>query len=374
MAPRTSKKPKRTPKKKISIFLELSWRNNERIHIRPHVDATTTSLTSLIYLASDELGSDSPVLTVLQALLFLSPYSTRANFVYMGTEIPITLWETTTLQGIGVKNYIGTAVLTLDVDMASLYFSPVPKSLPASTDRETVCSRVDMWLKNLEAKSAKLGILALSPGQQLMQRETGSDDTVEGGGGGETDGALDAVSMKKLDEIRKKRAIRKWTVFVTALICDYTFNSYNYDSFKIAGDFKKHKHSTVYKYAQLRICFPDGHSLSCRFHPTETIESVKDFVRDAMSSHSLPEFDLYVSSPGEVLQDSSTILNEGLVPAARVHVSWKGSSGPIAGSSFIRPELFFTNHDEVNIPAFQRLMVDTARNNLKSAEGSSNQT
>jgi len=265
----------------------------------------------------------------------------------MGTEIPITLWETTTLQGIGVKNYIGTAVLTLDVDMASLYFSPVPKSLPASTDRETVCSRVDMWLKNLEAKSAKLGILALSPGQQLMQRETGSDDTVEGGGGGETDGALDAVSMKKLDEIRKKRAIR---------------------------DFKKHKHSTVYKYAQLRICFPDGHSLSCRFHPTETIESVKDFVRDAMSSHSLPEFDLYVSSPGEVLQDSSTILNEGLVPAARVHVSWKGSSGPIAGSSFIRPELFFTNHDEVNIPAFQRLMVDTARNNLKSAEGSSNQT
>ena len=152
------------------------------------------------------------------------------------------------------------------------------------------------------------------------------------------------------------------------------FHIYNHDLFLIVGDLEKLKQSKVYTFAQLRICFPDGHSLSCRFHPTESIESVKYVVRGALLSHSLSEFDLYVAPPRKVLQDSSTILNEGLVPAARVHVSWKGSSGPIAGSSFIRPELFFTNHDEVNIPAFQRLMVDTARNNLKSAEGSSNQT
>jgi len=153
------------------------------------------------------------------------------------------------------------------------------------------------------------------------------------------------------------------------------FHIYNHDLFLIVGDLEKLKQSKVYTFAQLRICFPDGHSLSCRFHPTESIESVKYVVRGALLSHSLSEFDLYVAPPRKVLQDSSTILSEGLVPAARVHVSWKGSSGPSAGSSFIRPELF-AGHNTVNVPAFPegRLLVDTARNDPTSSESSSKRT
>jgi len=599
MASRSNKKKTPSPKKDVSICLKLSWQNNERIHLGPPVDATKTSLTTLIHLAASVQESDSPVLLVLQALL--SHGSIQANFVYMRTAIPINLWETTTLQGIGVENDGGTALLTLNVDIASLSTAPLPRYLPASTERsivhteesaslqnsanilpitdtrlapipasdiarpqtkvivpvlrsnnavmdinpvevqtqpqksfsakeclrlildsnfdaaskeccitllkmlhnlmsttssdakgqkfrtinlsnpalsqkvsskrggvEFLCavgftpkqeglvsssshlvllpenektgviesaaedlrntlindlglldselplppivpnaqaapvpvsggfdiykghafnvaaaavganpigvnpeggakevSRIDLELRRLEAKSAKLlrqsqdldrGLLALRPGQQLHQPETGSDDTMEGGGGGGTDGALVAARMKKLDEERKKRENGGFTT-------------------KAMRDLEKLKQSKVYTFAQLRICFPDGHSLSCRFHPTESIESVKYVVRGALLSHSLSEFDLYVAPPRKVLQDSSTILSEGLVPAARVHVSWKGSSGPSAGSSFIRPELF-AGHNTVNVPAFPegRLLVDTARNDPTSSESSSKRT
>jgi hypothetical protein len=53
------------------------------------------------------------------------------------------------------------------------------------------------------------------------------------------------------------------------------------------------------------------------------------------------EFDLYITPPKLVLTESKTLLEEGLVPAAKVHVSWKNKKGGISlPDSFLQPGLF----------------------------------
>ena len=42
------------------------------------------------------------------------------------------------------------------------------------------------------------------------------------------------------------------------------------------------------------------------------------------------EFDLYVAPPRRLLNDAKTLAEEELVPAAKIHVSWK-AGGSLAG-------------------------------------------
>ncbi len=54
------------------------------------------------------------------------------------------------------------------------------------------------------------------------------------------------------------------------------------------------------------------------------------------------EFDLYVAPPRRLLSDAKTLAEEELVPAAKIHVSWKvgGSPTGVAPGCYIRDELF----------------------------------
>ena len=101
------------------------------------------------------------------------------------------------------------------------------------------------------------------------------------------------------------------------------------------------KKSKVYSHTQLRIYFPDGSRIEAKFLPSETISVVKQQTMSAFlpALQSQIEFDLYITPPRIVLKDSKTLAEEGLVPAAKVHVSWKkqGSSFP---DSFLQPFLF----------------------------------
>jgi hypothetical protein len=142
-------------------------------------------------------------------------------------------------------------------------------------------------------------------------------------------------------------------------------------SSNITGDLEKLKQTKVYQFAQLRICFPDGHSLSCKFHPSEKIESVKQIVQESLVEQSPPcEFNLYISPPPKVLSVDSTLFKEGLVPAARVHVSWKGTGAPESGSSYIKHELF--TDGSVAFPEGQSLVGQ--KKDRKSTSGSSDKS
>ena len=106
------------------------------------------------------------------------------------------------------------------------------------------------------------------------------------------------------------------------------------------------KNKKVYSHVQLRIYFPDGCRVEARFLPNETISVVKQVVSSAFLPQFqiqeenkdgqekqlggvvlLPEidFELYISPPRKTLNDSKTLADEGLVPAAKIFVSWKSS-------------------------------------------------
>jgi len=111
---------------------------------------------------------------------------------------------------------------------------------------------------------------------------------------------------------------------------------------KSMRDLEKMKKAKVYSHAQLKIYFPDGARIEAKFLPNETIQSVKDIVVSAFSQEysMISQFDLYVSPPRRILGNKETLKSEGLVPAAKMHVSWK--NGPMQGSPgfYLHPRFF----------------------------------
>jgi hypothetical protein len=122
----------------ISVCLKLNWNNNERIHIAQPVDARNATLLTIIHLAAAAMTTaDQGVLAVLQSLLSQAdPTTMDASLVYMRTSIPRNQWGTTTLESMGIDNAGGSALLTLNVNLASQNASTnvPPSPQPASTD------------------------------------------------------------------------------------------------------------------------------------------------------------------------------------------------------------------------------------------------
>lgn len=126
----------------------------------------------------------------------------------------------------------------------------------------------------------------------------------------------------------------------------------------------------MYSHAQLRIYFPDGTRIEGKFLPNEKIATVKNviastFVPSASSSSSsleaayascLHPFDLYISPPRRILAEDKSLKQEGLVPAAKIHVSWKNSTtasaSSISMSTLIQSRFFPASTNSNNVSSF----------------------
>ena len=74
------------------------------------------------------------------------------------------------------------------------------------------------------------------------------------------------------------------------------------------------------------------------------MSSIRSVIRSAFQpslAQSL-DFDLYVAPPRRLLNDTNTLDQEELVPAAKIHVSWKVGASPTGGAPgcYLRAELF----------------------------------
>ena len=123
------------------------------------------------------------------------------------------------------------------------------------------------------------------------------------------------------------------------------------------GDLEKMKKAKVYSHVQLRICFPDGSYLTAKFLPRETIQMVKDVIQTCFSIPNL-DFDLYVAPPRRMLQLKNTLSTEGLVPAAKVHVSWKVTGSPLPNTTFLQPHLFQEQYQQQTVFPNAKPIVD----------------
>jgi len=206
--------------------------------------------------------------------------------------------------------------------------APNPNSI--IPDGSTGKSLTERKLEILQQKQEKLeqsiqslgdrGIMAFLPGETgtIVTLNSPGDDILDGKG---DSSLLAGLAKKKLDE-RKKRE-------------EGGFQT------KSMRELEKMQKAKVYSHAQLKINFPDGVRIEAKFLPNETIQSVKDLVLSTfLPEYSISQFDVYISPPRRVLETNKSLKNEGLVPAAKVHVSWK--SGPMQGSPgfYIQPRFF----------------------------------
>lgn len=162
---------------------------------------------------------------------------------------------------------------------------------------------------------------------------TSTDDVIFDSKG---DGALIASQLKKRMEDKRKD--------------DNGFTT------KAMRDLEKMKKQKVYSHSQLKIFFPDGSRIEAKFLPNETIAAVRNVVKSTfLIQHQTNfDFDLYVSPPRKILLESKTLREEGLVPAAKLHISWKTGfdKSPVSGSSpgsFIERHFFITSSESLDI-------------------------
>ena len=190
-------------------------------------------------------------------------------------------------------------------------------------------SSTERQLQNLQSKKEKLeremqdiesdrGLVAYLPGN-------GPAPAASSGSGGKSDSSLVAARMKRMEEERKKREEGGFTT-------------------KAMRDLEKMKKAKVYSHAQIRVNFPDGAHLHAKFLPRETVSSIRSVIQSAFQpSLAQPlDFELYVAPPRRLLDDTKRLDVEELVPAAKIHVSWRVGASPSGGSvgSYLRNELF----------------------------------
>lgn len=125
---------------------------------------------------------------------------------------------------------------------------------------------------------------------------------------------------------------------------------------KAMRDLERLKKTKVYSHAALTIQFPDGCKLQGKFLPNETIETVRKTIQEDCLDSSSRQFDLYMTPPRRLLPPKSTLQQEGLVPAAKIFVSWKNSSTPTT-TSYLQAHLFQNDNAPVEFPSAKPVVV-----------------
>ncbi|XP_043469265.1 tether containing UBX domain for GLUT4 isoform X2 [Leptopilina heterotoma] len=92
---------------------------------------------------------------------------------------------------------------------------------------------------------------------------------------------------------------------------------------------KKLEHVNKYHWAIIRIQFPDQLVLQGLFRPEETVQDIKNFVRNYLKNPE-NEFVLYTTPPKTDLNPNCRLIDENLVPSAVIYYS---------GHSPLKPEL-----------------------------------
>lgn len=186
-------------------------------------------------------------------------------------------------------------------------------------------SKTETELHRLQQRQAKLegklqtkledpGWRAFAPGQEIpvADRKPSAKMTTSAG---KSDSSLLAERLKRQQQERLQREQGGFTT-------------------KAMRDLERIKKQKVYSHTTLTIQFPDGSKLQGHFLQKAKIKDIVQSLQDDCLI-TKNDLDLYVTPPRRLL--TGTLQQEGLVPAAKVFVSWKTS---VPTTPFLRPELY----------------------------------
>ncbi|KAL9447600.1 hypothetical protein AB3S75_015131 [Citrus x aurantiifolia] len=89
----------------------------------------------------------------------------------------------------------------------------------------------------------------------------------------------------------------------------------------------------------IRVRFPDNHTLEVNFHPSETMQSLVDFLRMSVLSRTDVPFYLYTAPPKRIIKDmSQDFYSAGFIPGAIVYFSYDNASAANPGP-FLREDV-----------------------------------
>jgi hypothetical protein len=203
--------------------------------------------------------------------------------------------------------------------------------------------RLEAQLQGRQLQNREL--VALRPNEEQQQQQVHNITTTTTTSDLPSDGALLAQRLKRLEQERKEREEGGFTT-------------------KAMRELQKMKHQKVYSHVKLRIQFPDACAIEAKFLPKETVETVKQVVQECLVSPH--EFDLYVAPPRRLLNESQTLQQEGLVPAAKCFVSWKGG-GPATttttNGAYIKEHLFQSPTAAPCFPIAKPVVQEEKKNN-----------
>ncbi|XP_015110487.1 tether containing UBX domain for GLUT4 isoform X2 [Diachasma alloeum] len=93
-----------------------------------------------------------------------------------------------------------------------------------------------------------------------------------------------------------------------------------------------------YRKTIIRIQFPGQMVLQGIFGPVETVQHIKDFIKEYLEN-SEKDFDLYVTPPRKNLSPSNRLIDEGLVPSAIIYYSGVSDLKPELRSKLVDPKI-----------------------------------
>jgi hypothetical protein len=133
---------------------------------------------------------------------------------------------------------------------------------------------------------------------------------------------------------------------------------------KTMRELEKLKKQKVYSHSQLALQFSDGTVLQGKFLPREKISTVVTALKECFVEEPASAVELYVTPPKKTLPPTSTLQDEGLVPAAKVFVRVTLPTR----RPFLKPELFATAAPESAFPASQPVVNNGAAAKNENAD------
>lgn len=113
-----------------------------------------------------------------------------------------------------------------------------------------------------------------------------------------------------------------------------------------------------YRRVVIRIQFPNQLVLQGWFKPVETVQAIKDFIKNYLEDPTC-DFTIYTAPPKHILRSEARLIDENLVPCAIIYYSGSSSLAPsvkeklidprIANKQVIKSRMIVTPEENVNI-------------------------